>query len=93
MSIFTQHRDIQSRITAEAARLDFDRTQLNDLCPRCQASIAVLESELGSRMHFFVEEDSLTIKDMADIEDQKPVFFDEDRHRRHSKQCKAKAEK
>ena len=30
-----------------------------------------------------VEEDSLTCQDMIDIEDQKPVLFDEGRHKRH----------
>ena len=54
-----------------------------DLCPRCMAPIAVLESEPGSRMYFFVDEDSLTIRDMADMEDGKPVLFDEGRHKRH----------
>jgi hypothetical protein len=31
MSIWSQHKDIQARITAEAFRLGFDQTQLNDL--------------------------------------------------------------
>lgn len=31
MSIWSQHKDIQTRIKSEASRLSFDQTQLNDL--------------------------------------------------------------
>lgn len=39
-----------------------------------------------------VEEDSLTTQEMSDMEDGKPVLFDEGRHKRHLK-CKANAKK
>jgi hypothetical protein len=47
-----------------------------DQCWQCKTPLAWLSGEC-------VDEDSLSTQEMADIEDGKPVLWDELRHKRH----------
>lgn len=49
---------------------------------RCGLQV-VLMPDPTRRVWFSVDEDSLSTQDMADIEDGKPLLFDEARHKRH----------
>lgn len=54
------------------------------ICFHCEASVVFLAAEhCSDPIYESVDEDSLTCQDMADIEDGKPVLFDEARHKRH----------
>ena len=45
-------------------------------CWQCKTPLARLSGEC-------IDEDSLSTQDMADIEDSKPVLFDEAKHKKH----------
>lgn len=53
--------------------------------PQCAKPIAFLPTKTGKTMP--VDEDSLSIQDMADIEDGKPVLYDGKRHVSHFGTC------
>ena len=52
-------------------------------CRWCSLPLAWLTDTSRDVPIMAVDEDSLTCQDMADIEDGKPVLFDDGRHRRH----------
>lgn len=53
------------------------------ICFDCDKPMALLAVKPGGVPIAQIDEDSLTCQDMADIEDGKPVCFDEGRHKRH----------
>ncbi len=49
----------------------------------CETNVIFLKVNQDHHVFADVDEDSLSTQDMADIEDGKPLLFDEGRHKRH----------